>query len=60
MGKMFVGAIWGAVLVLSIWALTVYSLESDSALSVLAVFGLIGCGVALVCFVLKLIIDNRD
>ena len=60
MGKMFVGAIWGAILVLSIWALTVYTLESSNALPVLAVFGLIGCGVALVCFVLKLIIDNWD
>jgi len=60
MGKMFVGAIWGVVLVLSIWSLTVYTLESNSALPVLAVFGLIGCGIAVVCFVLKLIIDNWD
>jgi len=60
MGKLFVGALWGSMLVLCIWCLTVISIESDSALPVLSVFGLIFCGFGLAAFVIKMIIDNWD
>ena len=61
MGKFFVGAVWGAVLVLSIWCFTAYDINTtESVLPILSVFGLIGCGIGLVFWIGKIIIDNWD
>jgi len=57
---MGVGALWGAILVLSIWCLTTTSLSGNNPLPVLSVFGLIFCGVSLFIFLLKFVIENWD
>ena len=60
MGKIFVGAVWGAVLVLSIWCLTSGVTVEESILPVLAVFGLIGCGIGFAVWMLDIVVNNWD
>jgi len=60
MGKMFVGAIWGAVLVLCIWVFASGLVIEESVLPLLAVFGLIGCGIGFVVWILDIVVNNWD
>ena len=60
MGKLFVGAIWGAVLVLSIWCFVSGLSIEKSVLPLLAVFGLIGCGIGFLWWIINLIASNWD
>jgi len=55
MGKMFVGAIWGSVLVLCIWCLVSGISVNESPLPLLAVFGLIGCGIGFMWWIINII-----